>query len=107
MLPKKVKIQSNNVYIKKVSDASLKGAYGDFDRFTFIARINNELSKQQEATTFWHEILHAIVQTNSLRHVANISTDQEETIVRIFEVAIMSFIRDNPEAVKYLQRSMK
>jgi len=72
----------------------------DPDQTEIKIRSTQSLSSAQN--TLLHEILHAIVWESGYRQVADLSTDQEETMVRVLTPWILAVLQDNPDVLAFL-----
>lgn len=73
-------------------------AAGVTDHPTLTIAVNPGKAEDYNRHTFMHEILHACARVADLR----LSDDQEEQFVASVTSPLLSFLRDNPEALTYL-----
>ena len=73
-------------------------AAGVTDHPTLTIAINPGKAEDYNRHTLMHEILHACARVADLR----LSDDQEEQFVASVTSPLLSFLRDNPDAVSYL-----
>jgi hypothetical protein len=103
-MPSTVKIGATDVTIELKHSKEINGNYGRYKDANLLIEIANEVSPQAIAVSSFHEILHAIVTSQGLH--LKLHGDQEEDIVRAFEVGLLGFFRDNPKYLKYLLESI-
>ena len=103
-LPKKVKISYVDYtileYLKTEAEAAKE--LGDCEQEAKIIRMKiADCSRQNQANTLQHEILHAV------KYEYDISLKNEESIVTGFANGLCQVRRDNPEIEEFLKRSLQ
>lgn len=100
--PKTVKIGGMEVKVKIVQQKE-RGVYGRSNARLSEIEADQYLSPSTEASTLLHEVLHQIFDIYYMHKI--IPKKQTENAVLMLELALFTFIRDNPEFIRYLQRS--
>ena len=104
-LPKSIKVAGYNCKVTRgdiIVDG--EGDFGTFDYNTYGIELAQEKdfdSEEQEASTFVHEWLHAIL------HIYKIKVADEEDMVERLETAIFQIFKDNKTAVRSLLKALK
>jgi hypothetical protein len=60
------------------------------------------ISPSQQADTYLHEALHAIMVVSGLRHTLELDQEAEEKLIHGLTPQILLFLRTNPRVVEYL-----
>jgi len=98
-IPEVVFIGAADYLIRHKAKYPLLGETLPDDTEIIIRKAQSACSKQN---TLLHEILHAIVWESGYRQVADLSTDQEETMVRVLTPWILAVLQDNPNVLTFL-----
>lgn len=98
-IPEVVFIGAADYLIRHKAKYPLLGETLPDDTEIIIRKAQSSCSKQN---TLLHEILHAIVWESGYRQVADLSTEQEETMVRVLTPWILAVLQDNPDVLAFL-----
>jgi hypothetical protein len=99
--PKYMKIGGHQV---KISRKKLdKNIYGQSNSRISEIEYATDLSRTMEASTILHECIHQLLDVFYLNHL--LPRKNRESMVLGLEVSLFQFIRENPELIKYIQRS--
>jgi hypothetical protein len=102
-VPKDVRLLTQRVVVKMAKDLEWDDnghrheAFGLFVPQERLIYLRKGMAPDYERQTFLHENLHLIIET------ANILTDDEEALVHRLSPILLSWLRENPDAVEYLQ----
>lgn len=75
--------------------------YGECDHYERVIRIDDALDSTKSANTLLHELFHAIWTTYALEN-----DDKEERVVTVLSNGLAQVWRDNPDLVKFLNKSL-
>ena len=79
-----------------------QGQFGQCDNDISVILVGTDLTKQMQSNTLIHELFHAIY------YVYNIQdNDEEERVVNTFANGWHQVLKDNPDLVNYLKRTLK
>lgn len=98
--PKKIKIGYYTIAIKYCDD--LDDLHGDFNSDNKTIRINSRYSREQQAETLLHEIMHAVIDDTFAFGDEETAMEKEEKAVRILSPKIMEVMTSNKKLRKYL-----
>jgi hypothetical protein len=73
--------------------------YGETDLGAQRMTVRDDLGPDQERDTVLHEVLHALLGVGG---AAGLSSDEEETVVRLLAPTMLDVLRRNPVLVRYL-----
>jgi hypothetical protein len=102
-LPNKAKINHLDYKIRWMTPAEFEacGNDGECDHSAGVISLNPGMSRQQTAETLWHEIKHAIWHAFAFK-----PSRSEERVVRAHAQFESGFMRDNPEIMRWIVRSL-
>jgi hypothetical protein len=94
MIPKSIKVGNLTYTIEKVNHPLVldnRENSGQIDYRNTVIRIREDgFSEQHQEETFWHEVVHAIIEREGLKF------DDEELVCQSFGKAIHALLQDNP-----------
>lgn len=93
----------HHVPLEMESDGLGQRAMGIYDMVEQTITMDVNLGWERERQTFLHENLHAMVAISGLE--AAFREDAEEHIVGVLAPVLLSWLRDNPEAVAFLMET--
>ena len=98
---KSLKIAGQDYEVKTFKGGEAQNLWGWTDTEKKAIHINSAKGTQKARTmTVFHEAMHGIVEEYGIN--ATLSENEEELIVRILEVAVPLFLRDNKQFTKEL-----
>jgi hypothetical protein len=100
----KVRIGNLDFTIKEMAPVNAKESYGLYLAEAQEIQICSGLTPHKHAEILIHEILHGLVDTQSLQFVLK---DNEEQVVRSLAIGLASAIRDNPKVFAFLVKCLK
>lgn len=105
-LPKKIRIMAYDYEIRNMTQQEQRdGKYlGTCLNSEAQITINGSWKPQVQATTFLHEIIHAIAHQMGK---FNLSDEQEEKVVEGLSTGICVLMRDNPKLLPLIQKALK
>jgi hypothetical protein len=72
----------------------------DADNTEITIRVGQSSCSKQN--TLLHEILHAIAWESGYNHLAELTNDQEETLIRVITPWLLALLQDNPDVLTFL-----
>lgn len=94
MIPKSIRIGNYTYAVEKVSHPLVlesRENSGQIDYRNTVIRIREDgFSEQHQEETFWHEVVHAIIEREGL------GFDDEELVCNSFAKALHALMQDNP-----------
>jgi hypothetical protein len=103
-VPEKIRIGGYDFAVEEWNPAAAQASrkYGEFSSHELTIRLDTTVHSQKIFDTFFHEINHAIFWVYVIH-----DDDKEERICDVLSSAWLQIYRDNPELLKFIQKSMK
>ncbi len=95
--PKTVRILSRTYEIGHVDkDGRNSLAYVNLrEQYIFISQ---DMTKEEQLSSLLHEVLHIVYNVSGFDHISG--PKDEESLVRLFEPGLFSFMKDNPKILR-------
>ena len=105
-LPKKIKILNRDYSVRDYcpKESATEGKYGTCDNNSGLIQIDMKWSNQTIATTFLHEILHAVSCAMALE-AADFKSDED--MVHPMSNGLATVMRDNPKVFQDILKALK
>lgn len=100
---KSVRVGPFDVRIEHLTGMDHDNRLGDYSTTDLLIRLREKYcSEQQRAETLLHEIIHAVWDVYGIK-----AKEGEERAVGLLSIALSAVIRDNPELIAWLTKSLK
>lgn len=101
-LPTKIKVGYRNYEVKPMpkEEADERGLRGSHLNQTGLIKVDESMDSEQQANTFFHEILHACWLQ------CDLPEEPEEHTVTVLANHLTQVFQDNPEVSKYLRNAL-